>query len=579
MMSDFTPIPRVPSEPPEFLEETLSHALPLIDVPDGSGVMVQGSIAEGLGDPYSDIDFLLVAPGDQPLPIMPTNIRKEERRIEIWFRSSRTVIEHAQRLHRIDPTSEEALRSLSSHDFEKYQRFAHGAPIRNKHLLEDLQRQHDAQRFAVLASAWWRMHAADAVWRARVALRLGRTEDAVGLARRGVETAAKAWVAERGDTYVSERFLPAQLLRVPGGTAVHERLEPLLRPGRLERPATYVQACAEEASALGVSLRDDSDKSVLARTPAEVTRWDIGPTACVLRGSKDLFALSAEAALLWPTLAEGACLADVIEANPELDRSAALAALGDLHRHGLLELTPRSGTGGWRLGHGLPRSAAGGCRVTPHGPRFDQPPPGHVHWIPIAPGRFASAGANLLWSGVLVENSREDFVGAAERDRWPQAARALRRMVEQACNLVLSGFGVEPLPESTHLVAALREVANLPDGFAEAARALLYSPAREEAEVRGLYADVEAFLERIPEELQDPNVRRSHQSIASWLQVMALGFGWIRLAVHLDAPVPLEEARDLLTHAHGGKQARVLDQSAGEGRGDADRRLEVKPAD
>lgn len=94
-------------------------------------------------------------------------------------------------------------------------------------------------------------------------------------------------------------------------------------------------------------------------------------------------------------------------------------------------------------------------------------------------------------------------------------------MVENVSWVLLCAHGAFPKPEPEELCSWL-------------------------SELESAYAMVQRLIEAMPAELRNESIRESHESLAAWTKVMANSIGWIQLAVRLDAPIPIPEAREFL---------------------------------
>ncbi|CAM5283283.1 putative protein OS=Streptomyces rimosus subsp. rimosus (strain ATCC / DSM 40260 / JCM 4667 / NRRL 2234) OX=1265868 GN=SRIM_002035 PE=4 SV=1 [Streptomyces rimosus subsp. rimosus] len=176
-----------------------------------------------------------------------------------------------------------------------------------------------------------------------------------------------------------------------------------------------------------------------------------------------------------------------------------------------------------------------------------------IDLLPVPARRFSAAAMTLVWSNVLVENAREDLVGALDRGQWSVAQLSALRMLRFALRGVLSSYAVNPLPPDSEVV---RRLSLLPDGDdldAIRARAgqldtlTIASGPQGDAALTAL-DDFVALVRRATGADRFP----FFDSPDAWRQTLEAGNDWLRLGAHLDADLPIDEAGDLLSS--GGAQ-------------------------
>ncbi|MGW0247796.1 nucleotidyltransferase domain-containing protein [Nocardia goodfellowii] len=561
---------------PDWVRKLLDRALDIVAIPVDSAVLLEGSLAEGFGNAGSDVDFLVVAPGDEELPTLPTVLFVDGRRVEVRTRSVRQLREQLERLA-ADP-GEDLL--------NRCQRFLRAIEIHSGTVdLSELRALAPYSRFAHVLGEWWTGRAVRAL-RYAVALRaLGARAEAGDWARDGLLQAIKGWAAHRGETYLETKWLPQQLDRMPPHEIIDRYreladpdswlLEDLDRdvgdlPGvlgdgqarALGEQVTWEQVW-ELVESLGIpEVTDDAGQVLLARLP-KVTHWTIGERIHVLRDDHDVFVLSARAARAWRSVVFRRSLRAVLDSAPHDIR----AELAEFVRLGLVGLQ-------WR-GAGLIEPALAMCK--PLRP-FTPVPGGHTPALgltgaarddeiatlcPLPAARFTACGMNVVWSNIVLENAREDLAGAVADGQGAVADVAAHRFIAMTVRILLSTFGIHPLPADVVPLDTLRRLlppdtlrhADLLAAMESARRVRFSRILREGTDPEAGLAVLDEFaglVRWVAGGGATNGFPSSFDSREQWSRTLAISYEWLRLAAYLDTELPLDEARDLLTT--GGRQ-------------------------
>lgn len=529
-------------------EQTLTqvHAEP------GWAMVLEGSIAEGFGNPSSDIDFLLIADEDGELPTMPSILFVEGRRVEV---RTRTVGQIAAQFDEVRAGAARRVQGLHEDLLNRCQRLLGSHVLRGEDLVAKVKGMLPAVEFAEVMGRWWAHYARQSARQAIGLGALGRHEEAASWARSALVQGVKAWAAGKGETYLEPKWLSLQLERI-GDAPIAARYWELAGDGSGQ---SFVDYCVRFlAVELGLSgITGGVDQLTVARVNG-ITTWQTGERVHVVRDKKDVFALGAVAGKLWRSIVFGRSLPDVLAAARGVDEPGELIA--DFLRLGLIRLAWR---GGGTVSPALPLGAPTGPISPP--PSAIRPPvqlPGAevsgeraVDLLPLPAVRFGAAAMNLMWSNVLIENVLEDLRGAIAREQWRVAQLSAHRVLLVCARGLLSAYGVNPLPPDSDVV-----------------RRLSLLPAEVEP-IRALAAAIDTSTVDSPERAQEllPELAKlvqltrtatgslifpsSFDSAQAWEQTLAIGYDWLRLGAYLDAELPIDEARDLLSS--GGRQPHV----------------------
>ncbi|MFD8733876.1 hypothetical protein ACFV06_03035 [Streptomyces sp. NPDC059618] len=535
----------------ERLQDLLDKSL--AGLPPGTewAVTLEGSIAEGFGNPSSDIDFLLVGRDGDDLPTMPTLLFVDGRRVELRTRSVHQLAEQLRAVER------EAGRPgrLSEDLLNRCQRVLHSHPLRGHALVEEVKALLPAERFRRIAADWWAHRARQSLRHATALLCLGESDEAADWTGAALVQSVKSWAAGLGETYLEPKWLSMQLDRA-GRTDVRDRYWALesaaVPPGDAAAARARLTDCLDFAEELGLTdVPRRPERLTVARVP-RVTTWQTGERVHVVRDGRDVFALGEDAASVWRSLVLGRSLPRVLAdgaATGVTDPGPLLAAF---LRYGLVRLAWK---GGGTVTPALPLAAPPGP-VTPP-PSTEQPllsvrgaavtGSRAVDLLPLPADRFAAAAMALVWSNVVVENAVEDLTGALQRGQRRVAELTARRAVHAALRGLFSAHGVNPLPADTDLVRRmdLLPAANGPIGVR--ARELLGRSVESAQDGDALRAELRRFIALVRAAVGADSFPLSFESASTWRATLRLGHDWLRLGAHLGAELPIEEARDLLT--------------------------------
>ncbi|WP_405496338.1 AMP-binding protein [Nocardia sp. NBC_00511] len=534
-----------PGLPLERLRGLLEAASRSVSIPDEAAVLFEGSLAEGFGNAGSDIDFLVVTDGSEELPTLPTVLFLDGRRVEVRTRS---LDQLRRQLERVTGTPDEDV-------LNRCQRFLRATVVRAGSVdLDGLRALIGHSAFADVVAGWWTERARHAL-RHSIALRaFGVHAEAAGWALDGLTQSMKAWAARRGETYLETKWLPRQLDRL-GADPFIDRYRELLREDSDQNWWESLLALAAELGVDGVA--DDAHALIFTRRPA-VTTWSIAGRVHVLRADSEVFVLSDRSAQAWRSVVFRQSVRDVLARAPhEIG-----AELAEFVRLGFVGLQ-------WRGGEVLTPALAMCKPVEQYTPAAAVASPALglagaardsaiATLSPLSAQRFTGSGLNLVWSNVVLENAREDLVGAVKDAQVEVADIAAHRLIAMSVRVLLSAFGVHPLPADVDPVGTVdrllpsntRGRAELVAALESAGRVRFSAPGSDA--LAGL-AVLDDFVTTVRGVAADPaDFPASFDSREQWQRTLALGYDWLRLAGYLDTDLPLDEARDLL--ASGGQQ-------------------------
>lgn len=532
-----------------YLSGLLDRALAQIVVPDGCGAVLEGSLAEGFGNESSDIDFLLITDDDRIHLTMPSILFIDGRRVEVRTKSVRQVREQAAAVMAPGRAGGRRLARIPEDLLNRCQRLARAIPLRRGPLIEAARSALPRAEVDAIVSAWFGHFARQSARQAVVLEVLRQLDDAANWSRVALIQAAKSWVAARGESYLEPKWLPQQFARIPDSTQLSARTWSLESP--VVAHPRYLGACADLVADLGVrDCARDPGRVFIARRRG-VTTWGDFDCVHVVRNRQDVFALGPAASKVWRSMVFAWPLAHVI-AGTGIDRGTAGALIAEFQRLGLIRLCWR---GGGTITPAQPFSPTDPITPPPSAHRPILGPGGalfgpeddEVKLVPLPAQRFGAAAMALVWANIMVENAREDVVGALKSEQWQVAALTARRMLQHACRGILSAYGAVPLPPDGDVVRRVDRVAGLPATIKAWARELdeglrVGSAAEGHAALAGL----DDFVRQVRDVTGANLFPASFDSLDHWRRTLGISYDWVRLGAYLNADFPLDEGRDLV---------------------------------
>jgi hypothetical protein len=528
-------------------EETLTR----IDAEPSWAMVLEGSIAEGFGNPSSDIDFLLIADTDGELPTMPSLLFVAGRRVEVRTRSLAQI--EAQ-LDQVRALARRAVAKTPEDLLNRCQRLLGSHVLRGDALVARAKALLPAAEFAEVMTNWWRHYARQSIRQAIALDTLGQHGEAAAWARSALVQAAKSWAAAHGETYLEPKWLSLQFDRI-GDTETAARYWALTDAG----PQTpgYVAECVALVAELGVSgCAPDASKLSIEGAPG-VTTWQTGERVHAVRAKRDVFAFGAHAGLVWRSVVFGRSLTDALAAASATGVVKPGELFADFLRLGLVRLAWR---GDRFVSPALPLGAPTGPITPP--PTAARPPlrlgggavthDRAIELSPLPAVRFGAAAMTLMWSNVLVENAREDLSGAVARNQWRVAELSAHRVVLVCARGLLSAYGVNPLPPDSDVVRRLSLLPAETGPIRELAETIVARRLDSPAAAQRVLGELDGLVSATRTVTGAQVFPSSFDSARAWDRTLAIGYDWLRLGAYLDADLPIEEARDLL--GNGGRQ-------------------------
>ena len=418
----------------EWLEGVVAHVFDVTGINPETCAAVIGSVAEGLGNAASDIDVLVVLPGDTPFAIR-SHTAWEGRRVEAFLRNRTWMRTFALWVERSEF-------ELSEIDF--YQRITRAIPIRNGDEFRSVQAHYDVAWLEARMSSHYHANATLALTHAKLRSDLGCADGAVELAVRGLRLGLKAALCRSGETYVADKYLMRQLHRSRLPEDLVGRCEKLLHARHGQRGREVVSAAMEECQRVGVAVPRRRQRRVVLLENVAVTRT---VTQCLVGNSDVTVVVDDPARHVFQALSErslrvpaGAGLLD--------ETLLMLLELGLTEDdHGLVERRSASPAPPHVTGDGVVQAVS-------------------VKAYAVSPARIASSMMDVIQAMHDRENLAEDLIGAIRSDDLDTVGDLLPAMADNQGLLLIAQRGIHPLPTGLDLGSTLADL-GMEDAAAE----------------------------------------------------------------------------------------------------------------
>lgn len=539
---------------PEYLRTLLDKALTLVAPPRKFGAIIEGSIAAGFGNESSDIDFLLIADSEQNHPMMPTIVFVDGRRVEVRVLSLGQLRRRAEELRAHARGGPRRIARLPDNRIDRYQRLHSGFALLGHDVVARARAFLPDDELRPIVETWFAGRARQAARYAMAVHVLRRDADAVTWIQFALSQGAKAWVARHGETYLERKWLTQQMARVPDPDGLAARYTALTERDAPLDDADLLRESHALLAAFGVGGCGYRPEAVQLTAGERVTTWQIGSRVHIIRQDRDVFVLSRDAALVWRSLVFEVPLPHILERAPGGPEGAG-PVIAEFSRLGLVRFT-------WRRSpiaappSATPTPVRYTPMVTPVGARRGGDAGvgdyAGIELLPLPADRFAGIGMALVWHNMILENAREDLVGAIQRGQWGTASVTAQRMFRQTCLALLLSYGNHGIvaEESPVVIERSRQV---PEEFRQLVADTRGLLAVEDAESAHRVLDVlDSFAARIREGTAAGLFPSCFVSADEWRQTLEMGYDWVRLGAYLDVAPPIEDARDLI--ASGGDQ-------------------------
>ena len=537
----------------EHLLRLLDKTLAQIEAPLDCAVGLEGSIAEGLGNSTSDVDFIILEDTDREFPVIPALLFIDGHRVEVRRRS---LLQTRQQLATVFQEARKGRATLAGIDeglLDRCQRFSHALPLRNKQRFEAARRILPQRSLDRVISAWFSEQAQTSVRCAMALLALGCGPEAGAWAKSALTEGVKSWLAMRGDSYLPKKWISQQLAR-SADEQIARRVCVLSSPGRPGLDdSTYVREVLAFLSELGIPRCDFDASNVTLKRRRNVTTWMLGERVHIIKDQREVYALNARAAQIWRSLRFGKALPSITNELARWTEDAG-RCIAEFHLMGFLDieyegvLLSRRGTSCIPPSFDCPLlSLEGLVFSTSHE---------QIKYSAISAQRFVAAGMALVYANLVVENAREDALGALKAGQWGVFERSVQRILRYLSIAILSANGVNPLPSGEEAPMRICQLPGLPPVLVSGLLLLHRDiDGQDEHRACALLADVDQLIQLVREFTHASSFPLCFASSEDWQKTLDIGYDWIRIGAFLDARFPIEEVRDMI--ATGGQQPHV----------------------
>jgi hypothetical protein len=480
---------------------------------DRTGILLIGSLSQGLGTELSDVDVVVIdfsTLTEGPPVRQLTHIGQQ--RCELYITSFAALTTMAHSLAELPGDHVGPIVSQQhTRELELFSRIAFGRAIGGEECCQEVLQLYSRSRARELLVRFHQTVLSSKQWEADVLFKLGLPQIASSALREALNHELKRRASDAGrfaligDKHLAEviRAIWPEPSEIDELLALWARRDPItiaeydaLLPGRLRSDARF--ACP--------------DIEIVRLVSSSVVRH--GSRTFLIRPGK-------EAIVARLASAEGTAL-------NALDPAAQPVAR-DLFELGLGRVTEA----GRVLALSLERGAPAATGLTYLGPAWPRAAAGSLLRLPWDLSQLADLAWEIGISGIFFANRQEDAVGAIRQRRWSQVDACFKSMVTWICWGLLAAKGIDPrrpqplddywVLELVRRTPALREAA-------KAAEHALATTATDHRSAAEGYARIEALLRTAPRGLWGPIVRSMEDGRVHNEVIVGLGNTWARIA-------------------------------------------------
>jgi predicted nucleotidyltransferase len=545
----------------DYIRKLLNYALTRVTLPVNSGIIFEGSIAEGFGNAGSDIDFLIITPTDDERPLLPLIVFHEGKRIEVRYRSAEVLESQSRYFLSFLNKPEYKIADIPEDTLDRHQRFLNSLTLHDAPFIKSVKNIISYPDFGKIVSKWFAIRSRNRVRYAIALMALGESAVAKNWAQSGLIEAAKSWVATKGELYIFRKWIYHQFERVGAGEKTIKKFKSLyLDKDNDFTDNEYLDECMNMVRDFGIDDCYGDASNISIKRRKNITTWMLGNEVHVVREKKKVFLLKENAGRIWRTMLFEVPFPEVfsyIEANinANVKREYIGSIITKLQKIKLVDFL-------WK-----------GKMTINIGNEFNIPPTtrlpllsykgitycekdGDIILSSIPAEQFAYSGVTLVYTNMIIENILEDFYGAMKNEQWSTCEDRLRIMIRQVCFLILCSYGVTPPPPLRNIMDdSIYSLINQPDVDPNfISEALSIEPIiinnKEDAQLN--LKKIDNFIRRARDLVSANLFPNCFGSEDEWQKALDLAYDWVRMGAYVVSLFPVEEARDLLST--GGKQ-------------------------
>lgn len=315
-------------------------------------ILLSGSIAEGFGNPKSDVDILVIyGNADVAVRSLPDMLYLQDRRVEVRHYSEGGLIDLERRVRRYAIRGESV--PITHHEIDVYYRVIIARALRVTPRWRRLQARFSRSVVNAAAMKWHSVRARACLEQAQLSLILMCPQSAIRWAREAAHSCLDARMVERGEAYMSSKWIFEKIRRLQ-----HNRSEERTAATRLlsqgppsslanaeSEARQYVADCLVLAEQLGVRSRSVGPGDLMVRARTGVRSSKVGGEWFLINEHNLAYLLDAPAFGIW-RLIDGTSLTTVLERlnqspNERMHKAANEAAgfIGLLRLHSLVDVT------------------------------------------------------------------------------------------------------------------------------------------------------------------------------------------------------------------------------------------------
>lgn len=521
---------RISDASAQLLRSAFESLKTQLEFPDGYAAFAEGSIPEGFGNAASDIDITIV-PNDGKVPPMSTLVAMHDtldgpRPIDITFETKDTLLGLAATIAGV---SRDQPQAAAREALLRAHRIRYAFALQNEAAVDEIRSAFDERNLSALCAQEAARAATDAVTRSRIYALLGQESRAQWEARTAVEWAAQAWAARRGETYLG-KWLFERLLRAGMPNDLFTKVTAIVAGQGAPSPE-FLRDCQQALVLLEAADVSVTSANVVVSPAPDIHGFEIGGTVYLTNGNNEILMLTEAASSVWKCLGPRALIRDVL-VEGAIDAGSRQRALLELHAKRLIVLEHSESTYRWESTEPIDQLGSDQVErpiITVMGAKFQTSCPYAIRTLPMTAKAFAGAGMAMITRLILMQNTRDDAIGAFEAEQWGAFSTAVRRIARDICAVHLLSRGIHPVADRADIFSIGRETGAIPGQLLTEAEALDRVMVRNRAEASSVARELERMIDAIPEALTAPPIRDCYRTATAYMQSLDLALPWLQL--------------------------------------------------
>lgn len=311
---------------------------------DTDVVLAHGSRVEGLGNPKSDVDCIVIYADDpQLVAALPVFHWRDGYQLNVSAYLPDTVGRLATVINSIDSADYNSISSLTISIIDRYYRFAHGRLVFNADGLVRIQRAFSLEHIQAVFRVWAALRCTSELRNAELFLEISDDERCATAAQHAFEAAVDSFLASSGEFFPSRKWRWEKLARLVGRDSSFFSEAWNLKSGIPGESSVYLSNVAEFSRNVG--MLDFPAMPLIPRPTHPAATFNIRDECYLVQAKTAMYHLNAEGEYIWSALNDNKPVESIIEQfgemfemQPPHARGLVLGFIRRLEKLGLVSL-------------------------------------------------------------------------------------------------------------------------------------------------------------------------------------------------------------------------------------------------